>query len=325
VLRKLAKYLLAGFILISLIAFVAMTDPQELFTQLRWVGDGFIWIILISFLGYFTGSLSWKYCFSSANKISVPQLFYIRTVGELVTLFNPTNIVAGEASKYHLLKNLDYSKEEKLDSILLSRLILITSQFIIASVCCFWSAYYYEYYLFIVPGVVFILSPLLILKINTVSRILNKCKLKLIKTISIQIESINRRLSSYVVEHKKRILMSFAWATVHWLCGAVEIYIILLHLNIDPLFMHCLIVDTGVVVLKSIAGIIPGQIGAEELSSKLLLSMIGLQGATIWLTVSVLRRAKQLVWIIISALLYLTNKYLIQNKLLSNGNIVCDT
>lgn len=326
--RKILKYCIVGVILISLLFFISMTDLKEVQIQIQKIGFGFFWLLSASFFAYASGSLSWKYCFNDTHIITLHRLFYIRTVGELITLFNPSNIVAGEASKFYLLKNVSLSKEDKLDSIILSRIVLMSSQIVLAVFCCFWLSYYYSSSIFFMCGsIILILVLLIILGLTNgrhVLKLLGRSRFRFLRICYIQLHNIQGRLGLFIDNHKARLGLSFQWATVHWLCGALEIYLILYYLGLDPLIMHCITVDTGVVVIKSVMGFIPGQIGVEELSNKWLLSLVGIQGASVWITVSILRRAKQLIWICISTIFYFIDEYLVKQKTTRNGNIICD-
>lgn len=327
--RQYIKYILIGVVLGSLVLFIAMTDLQEVLDQIQRVGSGFFWVMLISFIAYLAGCYSWKYCFEQSNVVSIHRLFYIRTVGELVTLFNPTNIVAGEASKFYLLRHVPLTSEEKLDSILLSRCILIASQIVLAIVCCFWLNAHYENGLFLLIGAitlsVFCLMILAMKDLRFVLKLCGRSRFRMVRMGYINLRNIQTRICQFVRDNPDKIVLSYIAATVHWICGAGEIFTILYVLGLDPLMMQCVIVDTCVVVIKSLAGFIPGQIGVEELSNKWLLSMVGIQGATVWLTVSLLRRAKQLIWICISAICYALDHYVTKQKLIQHGSIICDT
>jgi len=305
-----------------------MTDLAEVWSQIKKVNYGFLWLFFASFIAYLSGCLSWTYCFKNPSKVSVQRLFYVRTVGELITLFNPTNIIAGEASKFYLLKDVALPNEDKIDSILLSRIVLIISQIVLIIFCCFWVSYFYKNSFFLVCGIVIICLLMLIifgLKNGNLLKLFGQSRFRYIRLYNIKLIHIQSRIKAFICDHKIKVALSLLFASLHWLCGAVEIYIILFYLGLDPLLMQCIIVDTGVVLLKSIAGFVPGQIGVEELSNKSLLSLVGFQGVGIWLTVSLLRRAKQFIWICISGFFYVIDQILFNHKKIENGNIVCDT
>ena len=81
--------------------------------------------------------------------------------------------------------------------------------------------------------------------------------------------------------------------------------------------------DMGVVIIKSAVGFIPGQLGIEELANQLVLLAVGIGTGSLWLTVSILRRARQLVWIAGSALLYLILPKTVKNTAFTDGSSIC--
>ncbi len=64
----------------------------------------------------------------------------------------------------------------------------------------------------------------------------------------------------------------------------------------------CIVIYLGVVFFKAAGAFIPGQIGAEEYGNKMMLLAIGIPDAEIW--ISILRRARQLVWIAFGIVVY---------------------
>jgi hypothetical protein len=69
--------------------------------------------------------------------------------------------------------------------------------------------------------------------------------------------------------------------------------------------LDALLVDQGVLVLKSSGAFIPGQLGVEEVANKIMLSIVGIKATGLWVASSIVRRSRQLFWIIVSAMLYM--------------------
>jgi hypothetical protein len=99
--------------------------------------------------------------------------------------------------------------------------------------------------------------------------------------------------------------------------------------------LQALTVDMGVVLFKSAGAFIPGQLGIEEYGNKIMLLVIGVPGAGIWITASILRRARQLFWILFGVVLYFVffkknwrfrqkpEEPLVVNSTSPDGNIIC--
>lgn len=318
---KWFKYGLTIIIICSIGFFVAVSDWRLIFEQLSLVGWGFSWLMLISLLGYFLGSLSWKYCFKNTDEVHLKDLFFVRTIGENIAVINPTSIIAGEATKMHLMKST-LQASERLNSIIISRVVMITTQIGLSLLCVIYLMQYMSigdsykellgFGLLALIGIFSVLYFFLRLSSNV----------SFLKTIREQVRLSIESMCSFFREHKKKTFLAILFAILHWCCGAMEFYYILHYLNIDLGAMACLTIDMGIVILKSLAGFIPGQIGVEELGNKAMLSLTGVQSGIVWISVSVLRRCKQLTWLAVSFLFYVFIKFSTKSKSKHHGSII---
>ena len=278
-------------ILISVIAFIQATDIEKVIASVLNVGYKFIWLLVFTGIAYYFGTLSWQYCLGDQYKaISTVKLYLIRHVCETVSLFNPASVVAGDALKIVMLE--DYGIEEKrvVASVVLSRIILITGHLSI-----------------------FVITALVLLIQNSGFRqadvyenavgwfpfIVNKLKLLQVKTATYL-----KELPTFYRHNKKALGWSVIFALLHWLVGALEFYYILRFLNIEVSILHALFIDLGVVFFKAAGAVIPAHIGIEEYGNRVMLMAIGVPEMEIWISASILRRARQLAWLIIGVIIY---------------------
>ena len=329
---KIVKLILALSILSCVVVFVSNTDMDEVRSQIESVGFGFLLILLVSGASLFMGSVSWKFCFSNKNKISVWRLFLVRTIGEMITIVNPTNIVAGEATKIHLLHNSKISKKERIDSILISRLILIATQLILTVLCVAWLAQSQGWLLQLVITIVLIAifgwsSSLLILKTTTFPGQRADTKMfRLIRYCRLNFYGFRKRLFAFYKKNRRDMMISSLFSAGHYILGASELLIIFHCLDLNANIIDAITVDMGVVIIKSLGGFVPAQIGVEEFGNKYMLSITGIKAAGVWVSVSILRRAKQIFWIIAAGVFYTFLK--IQSKKykpVEYGHPVCHT
>lgn len=328
------KFLKTGFIiivLVSLITFVSQTDLTLVGEKLMEVKSGFIWIIIVSFLAYLTGALAWQESFKG-NKPGLARLLYIRTIGELIALFNPTNIIAGEIYKSQELKKDDFDASSVLDSILVSRAILIISQMFLTTIAIVYLTYKFtdSKHAILYSGLLLGLSVIVYLVIRFLIRRNSLFKLPQNSTGWLGKYTDKFRLSYYRIKeqlatHPASIVRIFFWSIIHWTMGALEICIILTLLGHPIALLEGISMDIGVVFFKSIGSIVPGQIGVEEFANKLLLDTMGLNHVGLWLSVSILRRSKQLFWILAAGLCYLLNKIFSNQNKIKNGRTVYHT
>jgi len=120
-----------------------------------------------------------------------------------------------------------------------------------------------------------------------------------------QLKEINEELHYFYKHHNGKLFLAFLFTLIHWILGGVEFYVLLNLLEIQVSFFDVLLLEIGVAVIKAMGAFIPGQIGIEEYGNKLMLGIIGVSNAGIWLAISVLRRARQLVWLVIGGVLFL--------------------
>lgn len=328
---KVIKYAFLALIAISLMVFLWVTDYDLVITQLQEVGVGFLGLILISGASYLLGALAWYVCLPSHGTVSVWQVILVRTIGENISIFNPTTVLAGEVSKFHLLRDESLTVRDKMDSILFSRMIMIVSQIMLSLVGVLWLAHRSGHMLIAIAitGAIAMILMVVIGVSAHIARMATKRKRlpnpRWMRRATIEIRRAIRAFLLFKSQRTRAFYTSFLFSALHWIIGAAEIYWILFLLGMSPVILDCLAVDMGVVVVKSIGSIVPGQLGVEELGNKWMLAWIGMAGTSIWVTVSILRRSKQLVWIILSIAMYYILKYFLRPKSKCHGNIVYNT
>lgn len=295
----------------SLLLFIQATDLQRVISSIHEIGFKFLLLLLITFIAYFFGTLSWQCCMGkSARNILTGNLFLIRHIGETVSLINPASILVGESVKIYLLKNHHIDKNTAVASILVSRALMIITQLLLfttaviiltASTQSLNLGFNSQSILFFT--LIFIAISLTLFRYRQwFKKIITKTKAGiLLKNRTAgwrsKMQEIRKEILSLLQQHKKQVLFAFIFATLHWLLGSLEFFFILKFLGIKVTLLKALLVDMGVIFFKSAGAFIPGQIGIEEYGNKIMLAAIGIPGTEIWVTASILRRARQLIWI----------------------------
>ena len=65
--------------------------------------------------------------------------------------------------------------------------------------------------------------------------------------------------------------------------------------------LDAVVIEMGVLGFKAAGSMVPGQIGVEEYGNKVMLNLAGILSNEIWLTVSLLRRGRQVFWLLVTA------------------------
>jgi uncharacterized protein (TIRG00374 family) len=334
---KYVKIFLIVSIIVSLAIFLNATDFNKVQVAVKAIGSKFTILLLITFLSAMLGTLSWQACLGKqADSIALSQLFLIRHLGEIASIFNPAGIVGGEALKVHLLcSSQDVEKKSVLASILVSRAIMIVTQLTLFSFVVLWlfipglnlmTAHYALYLMLsgiglaIISGFYYFNRKIKRLFLKTRFGLALKNKTG---THRAKLGDLLRGMAGLYRANKKAAAYAAFYALLHWMVGAMEFYFILTFLGIHVSMLQAILVDMGVVFFKTAGVFIPAQAGVEEYGNKIMLSIIGVRGAEIWITVSILRRARQLFWLVFGIGVYLfMYKTWTQRLQEANGNSV---
>jgi len=241
-------------------------------------------------------------------------------IGENIALFNPTSIVAGEAVKYGLIKPEVQNIEDAFNSIILSRVFLIGTQLFLSLICIFWLLDVSDlsvmgFWTGVIITVIIAIS-YLVIQLVTRERLYNYLKkYDSIASLVIRVDLVCAGALAHFRQHQSKVALAIGISFIHWCMGASELCIILYLLDVTPQFFAAMSIDMGVVIIKSLAGFIPGQLGVEELGNKWMLSLIGIKCATIWISVSIIR----------SALIYCIPRLFHHNKKYEYGTIIHHT
>lgn len=312
------KYIkgLIGFLLIlSLLLFIRNTDFSKVAASVQKIGFNFMVVFSTTIAAYFFGTIGWRYCLGQDGaKIGVWRLFIIRHVGETVGVINPTSIVGGDALKVFMLKTEGIEQKAVLTSVLVSRLVMVISQlflFLMALVLVFATSGRDA-----LPAPVSVSTPayappFLIVGVIAIGVALcfawwrlryGRSSATTVRTITQGLQNVKRALAearAFCVVNKRSVALSFLFFSVHWIFGSLEFYFILRFLGFQSSVIEGLFIDMGVVFFKAAGAFIPGQVGIEEYGNKVMLAITGIVAAEIWITASLLRRARQAIWLLV--------------------------
>lgn len=321
---KSIKWIFYGMVILFLSLFISKLGWYDISVQLGKVGWKFWLVIPINILAYLFATISWRYCMGSEKKYhSLQNLFVVRHIGESLAIINPTNVIAGDGAKQLLLKQNCHNTDACLSSILLSRILIIIAAILLAGFSV--SAIIMNQMTNEFPmGSMMILGLIILFGLMQFWRLFTHRKLylynissillapfkdkEIISNILYKIKHVNYEISKFRQKEKRALLAAFFFATMHWMMGAVEFCLILFLLNLPIGFLDGLIVEMGVAVLKSTGSFIPGQIGIEEYGNKIMLTTIGLSSSVIWISVSILRRMRQFIWLAVGVIFYIFTK-----------------
>lgn len=315
---KILRILLIIIVLASLIAYVRATDMQQVMDSMHRIGYRFLVLLLVTFVSAMLATIGWKYCFGMAgNALSLRDLFFIRLVGETVGIVNPASALGGDAVKAILMRDRPVPQKTVLASLLISRVVMTITQvslFLVALIVLYfkndlamrWPTTPLAIVFAIlcsVPAIYFLMRRSWfrdMLRPTPFGAGLARRTAKMRQKIG----EVRLEITSFYRNHKRDLLLSALFFALHWISGALEFYFILMFLGVKATVVQALLVDMGVIFFKSAGAFIPGQIGVEEYGNKVMLAAIGAAGTEIWVTASILRRTRQLFWIVAGLVTY---------------------
>lgn len=301
--------------------FIRHTDFEVIGEYLRQMPFTFLGILIMSFFAYLSATYAWKLCLGDeSSKTSLGQLFMIRHVGEMLSVFNPTSVIAGETLKAHYLKKREIKNEASVSSILMSRILIILSSILLillSSIYLMVMTFGADTNLIFVliaaatiGGFGYLLARFLLHSKLYLSKFIGKLQEKFGKkyiseSLSDSVYKINKTAYTFYITNKTKFFGAFGLSIIHWIFGAAEFYLILKTLGFDSSIWNAVAIEMGVILFKTVGAIVPGQVGVEEYANKVMLGFVGIASNEIWILVSILRRARQLFWVGIAGIFYL--------------------
>jgi hypothetical protein len=237
----------------------------------------------------------------------------IRLAGDTFALLNPTGVLAGDYMKYNLLSKYQISdKKSVLKTLVDFRVYSILSFILLAilSLIPLLFVYTVSYkvlsvlllFVMLIISMIFFLYRMVYLDgiINKITKLETNIKIKFFYSITLIFKKGLEIIKEYKSNFNQINYSSFSLIFVHWVVGAMETFFIFKVLSHSISMYDALLIDNGIMVVKSIGSFVPAQISVEEYGNKLMLSIIASSSAALWLGYTILRRLRFVIWIIIS-------------------------
>ncbi|MCL1911029.1 MAG: flippase-like domain-containing protein [Leptospirales bacterium] len=318
VILKIAGALL-GIVLIGILIY--KTDVDSIIKQLGMMGSFFPFVILVTFVSQFIAVFAWYLSFSPSISLSALfHLFNIRLIGESFAQVNPTNVIAGETLKGILLKDMlgvDYLQGAA--SLLLSRIMIILSS---GALLVVGAAFLFQRLAFDGLKTASVIVCILILTailgfiyalkakkgIFAFAALVIKKLFGRFEKMRVVAEGISRldlELIEFYHQKKSGFYLVFFLSVLHRIVGSMEYYVIFWALDINAGFVSCILFDLSSMLFRSAGFFVPAQLGFEEFGNKLMCSLTNIPGEETWVTVSLVRRGRQIFWILAGFVVYM--------------------
>ena len=315
---RLTKYLILTISALFVWLFIREIDWGILYEQLDTIGSSLFLVLLLSALAYACASTGWILCFGNWSRLNKFNLYFLaRQVGESFGTLNPIGAVGGDALKYFLIRAQDSKPNKIIPSILCARVVMwIAYVFLVIAVLVISGGIVNQHATPFLSwvGIITLLGIACVLLVrsiysldwlyNILTKITSKLNSKYLRLAQRKVLSTNYNLTKITTHGKRYIYLALLFFVIHYLLGALEFYYILLLLHEPISFVDAVIAEIGTSFVRSVVLFIPGQVGVEEFSNKFFLELAGVGNDKVWITVSIIRRIRQLCWMAISAMAY---------------------
>jgi len=308
------KYLKLFFLLIGCLLLAWAISTVNLFTVVNLLiklGYGFLIVLILYGIVTWVDTIAWKNNFKreETRQFSLWSLWCIRQIGEAYNTITPLGTLGGEPIKAQLLKEKHgLSLKQGMASQVIAR-----TTFLIGLILFFIPGIFFTLQSNIIPNEIkgacilsmAILSILIFLfLIFQITGTLGKLarwssKRPFGKKMNVflkKLEILDESISSYYRQDIRRAIISVSYAFIGWVIGMAELYVTLYFLGYNLSLTDLWLIEALAQLIRNASFFIPLSIGAQEGGLLLIFTALGLPG-TLGITVSFVRRIKELLWV----------------------------
>jgi glycosyltransferase 2 family protein len=294
-------FLVLGVALLGVLLYRVGADPiLETLGRLAW------WQFILVCLPYVAvtavDTLGWRFAFAR-DRAPFGRLLGARLAGEALNVVTAVGSVGGEAAKAWLVRR-DVAYEESVPSIIIAKTTITLAQalFLLISLGVAWLT------LPVTSEVLQGMLWLLLIEIVAVGGLLGAqvsgmvarggrlLKLAGVIDDSARAETLDRTLRDYYRTRWRRLVLSLGFHFVGWVLGVVEAVVMLWALDVSASIVTATVIEAVGSGVRFATFLVPASLGPFEAANAVVFGALGL-GAGAGLAFSLVRRARQVVWI----------------------------
>jgi len=296
-----AVLLVGGLVVLAfLVARVGIESVMSVLSRLTW------WQLVLICLPYglimAVDTLGWRYAFIS-NPPPYLRMLAARTAGEAVNIVTALGSVGGEAVKVWLLRPA-VSYDESVPSVVIAKTTSTMAQTLLLLVGLVLAVTTLTVAGDVIWAMLVLLGVELLLVggffVTQVAGLVRRAGRLLAWSGLIEnasaAEDLDARLRRYYQENWRRFVLSVAFHFGGWLLGALEVLVMLYVLDIPVSMATATVIEAVGSGVRFASFLVPGSLGVLEGANTGVFAALGL-GANAGLAFSLVRRARQGVWI----------------------------
>ena len=249
-------------------------------------------------------TLGWRFAFAR-DRTPFARLYGARVVGEALNIVTAVGSVGGEAAKAWLLRR-DVSYAESVPSIIIAKTTITMAQalFLLIGIVVAWSALDVDSQILqamlwlLVVEVAAVAGFFLAQLSGLVARGGRMLKAFGVVSDTAHATELDNALRGYYRREWRRFALSVAFHLAGWLLGALEALVMLWALGIDTSAATATVIEALGSGVRFATFLVPASLGAFEGANAAAFGVLGF-GAGAGLAFSLVRRARQVVWVVI--------------------------
>jgi uncharacterized protein (TIRG00374 family) len=299
---KTVLLVLGALLLAALVYRVGARPILETMGRLSW------WQFLLVCLPYAVitafDTLGWRFAFAR-DRAPFGRLYGARMVGEALNIVTAVGSVGGEAAKAWLVRR-DVSYEESIPSIVIAKTTTTIAQalFLLIGIVFAWTSLNVDSQ--ILRGMLW----LLVIEVAAVAGFFGAQLTglvarggRLLKTFGVvddasRATQLDEALRDYYRHEWRRFTLSVTFHLMGWLLGALEAFVMLWALGIDASAVTATVIEALGSGVRFATFLIPASLGAFESANAAAFDALGF-GAGAGLAFSLVRRTRQVVWVVV--------------------------
>jgi uncharacterized membrane protein YbhN (UPF0104 family) len=305
---KTVLLVLGAVLVIGLVYHVGTTPILETLRRLAW------WQFVVICLPYAVitaaDTLGWRFAFARSGA-PFWRLYGARAVGEALNIITALGAVGGEAVKAWLVRR-DVSYEESVPSIIIAKTTITIAQaiFLLIGIVIAWFSLDVDSE--ILSGMLWLLAVEVLAVAGffaaQVSGFVARAggllqRFGVVQDVS-RAARLDEALRTYYTREWRRFALSTGFHVAGWLLGAVEAVIMLWALGIDASLLTATVIEALGSGVRFATFLVPASLGAYESANAAAFGALGF-GAGAGLAFSLVRRARQVVWVVIGLVMLL--------------------
>lgn len=308
--------------------YYALIDKKDLQSQISSLGFPVLVIILPYFIIILNDTWGWLNCFKKKLFISARKLFFIRVATETLQTSLPGGAVYAELVRPFLLKKyLHLEYPDSIASNIITKINILVAQtiFLIFGLLLLVTSFTKKisstsllpvpvFYILISLffSITFLLTYMLYRKnlLLLLIRMMAKIKLqrvsRIVEKIRKPVIDINNTISLFSRENKTRLFLTILLFLFTWVLMAFESLVIVTLMGIEASIFQMIFIESMISFVRMAFFFIPGAVGPQDISIIFLFKLTGLPDPlTNAFIFTLLKRSKELFWIIIGYILLL--------------------